>query len=134
MITSGRCSVCHLYRRLLSPQGGVIPQKPHIGSLLSALVLGIQVSLIRVFACQAHVPGVLFLPLPVLAMMMYTCNLSTGEVVVRRLEVRGYPWLYIELDAQLGVHETLSQNKQKQPQLQKEVCQLWTTPPVKTGS
>lgn len=88
--------------------------------------------IVCLFACHAQVPGVQFLPLPELGMGMYACNPSTGDVAGRGSEVRGYPWLYIELAASLGsmrpCHKT---NKQtKNPQLQKEAGQLWTMPPV----
>lgn len=56
----------------------------------------------KVFPYHAQEPGVQFLPLPELDMVMHACNPSTGEVSVRESEVRGYPWLYIELDASLG--------------------------------
>jgi ribosome-binding protein aMBF1 (putative translation factor) len=46
--------------------------------------------------------------------MEHACNPNTLEPEAGGSEVQGHPWLYNELQASLGMCETLSQSKAKQ--------------------
>lgn len=68
-------------------------------------------------------PGVQFLPLLKLGMVVHACNPSSGDLGASGSKVQGYPWPHIELDASLGSTRLCHKENKNDHHNKKVVCQ-----------